>query len=53
MGGVTADPPGLDLAALRRWLDGVAPSLLDGALTGELIAGGKSNLTYRVSDGTT
>ena len=53
MGGVTADPPGLDLAALRRWLDGAAPSLLDGALTGELIAGGKSNLTYRVSDGAT
>ena len=53
MGGVTADPPGLDLTALRRWLDGAAPSLLDGTLIGELIAGGKSNLTYRVSDGTT
>jgi aminoglycoside phosphotransferase (APT) family kinase protein len=50
---VTADPPGLDLSALRRWLDEAAPSLLDGTLTGELIAGGKSNLTYRVSDGTT
>ena len=51
MGGVTEDPPGLDLVALRRWLDEAAPGLLDGPLTGELIAGGKSNLTYRVSDG--
>jgi aminoglycoside phosphotransferase (APT) family kinase protein len=49
---VTDDPPGLDLAALRRWLDDAAPELLDGALAGELIAGGKSNLTYRVTDGT-
>lgn len=45
------DPPGLDLAALRAWLSAEAPALLDGPLTGELIAGGKSNLTYRVSDG--
>ena len=51
MGGVTQDPPGLDLAALRRWLDEAAPGLLEEPLTGELIAGGKSNLTYRVSDG--
>jgi len=50
---VSGDPPGLDLAALRRWLDDAAPVLLDGPLAGELIAGGKSNLTYRVSDGTT
>lgn len=48
---MTVDPPGLDLDALRRWLDGAAPALLDGPLTGALIAGGKSNLTYRVSDG--
>ena len=48
---MTDDPPGLDLAALRRWLDDAAPELLDGPLAGELIAGGKSNLTYRVSDG--
>src|SRR4051794_22862424 len=52
MGGLTEGPPGLDLAALRRWLDAAAPGLLDGPLTGDLIAGGKSNLTYRVSDGT-
>jgi aminoglycoside phosphotransferase (APT) family kinase protein len=48
---VSGDPPGLDLAALRRWLDEAAPDLLDGPLAGELIAGGKSNLTYRVTDG--
>ena len=51
MGGLS-DPPGLDLAALRRWLDESAPGLLDGPLSAELVAGGKSNLTYRVTDGT-
>jgi aminoglycoside phosphotransferase (APT) family kinase protein len=48
-----ADLPGLDLAALTRWLDDERPGLRQGALTGEVIAGGKSNLTYRVGDGTT
>lgn len=47
------DPPGLDLAALRRWLDDAAPGLLDGELSAQVVAGGKSNLTYRVTDGTT
>jgi aminoglycoside phosphotransferase (APT) family kinase protein len=51
VGGVTGDPPGLDLDALRHWLDEKAPTLLDGPLKGELVAGGKSNLTYRVTDG--
>ena len=50
MGGVS-DPPGLDLGALRRWLDASAPGLLDGPLSVDLVAGGKSNLTYRVTDG--
>lgn len=45
-------PPGLDLAALEAWLAGAAPGLLTGTLTGEVIAGGKSNLTYVVTDGT-
>ena len=45
-------PPGLDLAALETWLAGAAPGLLTGPLTGEVIAGGKSNLTYVVTDGT-
>ena len=40
--------PGLDLAALRGYLDSAAPELLPGRLSAELIAGGRSNLTYRV-----
>ncbi|GMA21832.1 phosphotransferase family protein [Arsenicicoccus piscis] len=47
------DPPGLDLAALRSYLDRAAPGLLDGPLSAEVIAGGRSNLTYTVSDGRT
>jgi aminoglycoside phosphotransferase (APT) family kinase protein len=43
--------PGLDLAALTRWMDAEHPALRAGALAGEVIAGGKSNLTYRVTDG--
>lgn len=43
--------PGLDLPALGTWLrthvDGVAP----GPLSARLIAGGRSNLTYLVTDG--
>lgn len=43
---------GLDLGALRKYLERVAPDLLaQGALSGRLIAGGKSNLTFDVSDG--
>lgn len=44
-------PEGLDLDALRRWLDDQAPDLLAGPLEATLITGGKSNLTYAVSDG--
>ncbi|HWC22173.1 MAG TPA: phosphotransferase family protein [Flexivirga sp.] len=44
--------PGLDLQALQRFLAEAAPGLLDGPLQAELIVGGKSNLTYIVSDGT-
>jgi len=44
--------PGLDLDALTRWLDRERPGLRSGELSGEVIAGGKSNLTYRVTDGT-
>jgi len=47
-----ADLPGLDLSALREWLDAEHPGLRAGELSGEVIAGGKSNLTYRVTDGT-
>ncbi len=44
-------PPGLDLARLADYLGEVSPGLLRGPLSAELIAGGKSNLTYRVDDG--
>jgi len=47
------NPPGLDLLALSDWLATAAPGLVDGPLTAEVVAGGKSNLTYRVTDGTT
>ena len=43
--------PGLDLDAVAAWLDTERPGLRAGGLTGEVIAGGKSNLTYRVTDG--
>jgi aminoglycoside phosphotransferase (APT) family kinase protein len=44
--------PGVDLAALAGWLDATVPGLRTGELSGEVIAGGKSNLTYRITDGT-
>ncbi len=43
------DLPGVDLAALRAWLAG--QGVHDGAVSAELIAGGRSNLTYRVRAG--
>lgn len=47
-----SEPQGLDLGALRNWLDAQVPGLISGDLTASLITGGKSNLTYSVSDGT-
>ncbi|MEU8651227.1 phosphotransferase family protein [Streptomyces sp. NPDC048737] len=44
-------PPGLDLGRLRALLDREHPGLVDGPLTGRLIEGGRSNLTYAVTDG--
>ena len=44
-------PRGLDLTAFRRWYDGVRPGEITGELTASLIAGGKSNLTYALTDG--
>ncbi|MBA4865054.1 phosphotransferase family protein [Streptomyces sp. PSKA54] len=44
-------PPGLDLGRLRQRLDRDRPGLVSGPLTGRLIEGGRSNLTYAVSDG--
>ncbi|WP_199579528.1 phosphotransferase family protein, partial [Streptomyces sp. CRB46] len=45
-------PPGLDLDRLRGLLDRERPGLVAGPLSGRLIEGGRSNLTYAVSDGT-
>ena len=47
-----AELPGVDLDALTRWLDEQRPGLRTGELSGRGIAGGKSNLTYRITDGT-
>jgi aminoglycoside phosphotransferase (APT) family kinase protein len=50
---VTAELPGVDLPALTDWLDANHPELRRGELRGAVIAGGKSNLTYRITDGHT
>ncbi|MGF6822764.1 aminoglycoside phosphotransferase (APT) family kinase protein [Microbacterium sp. ZKA21] len=41
--------PGLDVAALTAWLSTAHPELAAGQLQAEVIAGGRSNLTYAVS----
>ncbi|MCO1576212.1 phosphotransferase family protein [Crossiella sp. SN42] len=43
--------PGLDLGRFRDYLDEQRPGLRAGELRAELIAGGRSNLTYAVTDG--
>ncbi|MER7282651.1 phosphotransferase family protein [Dactylosporangium sp. NPDC000244] len=45
------DPPGLDLTRLGAWLPAAVPGA-GSDLTATLIVGGKSNLTYEVTDGT-
>ncbi|WP_328297811.1 phosphotransferase family protein [Streptomyces sp. NBC_00435] len=50
-GPAPAGPRGLDLERLRGHLDRVLPGLVAGPLTGRLIEGGRSNLTYEVGDG--
>ncbi|MET9829911.1 phosphotransferase family protein [Streptomyces sp. NPDC006385] len=45
-------PPGLDLDRLRGLFERERPGLAQGPLTGRLIEGGRSNLTYAVTDGT-
>ena len=44
-------PQGLDLDRLRAFLETECPGLVTGALSAEVIPGGKSNITYRVSNG--
>ncbi|MEU5001489.1 phosphotransferase family protein [Streptomyces sp. NPDC021622] len=46
-------PRGLDLDQLRGHLDRERPGLVGGPLTARLIEGGRSNLTYAVTDGST
>ncbi|WP_306326075.1 phosphotransferase family protein [Streptomyces venezuelae] len=48
----SAPPPGLDPEQLRRHLDRERPGLVSGPLEARLIEGGRSNLTYVVTDGT-
>jgi aminoglycoside phosphotransferase (APT) family kinase protein len=43
--------PGLDLGALISYLDEHRPGLMSSAVRGEVIAGGRSNLTYQLIDG--
>ena len=45
------DLPGVDLPALSAWLDAEHPGLRQGERAGELITGGKANLTSRTTDG--
>ncbi|MGW7411839.1 phosphotransferase family protein [Streptomyces sp. NPDC054863] len=46
-----APPPGLDPERLRAHLDRERPGLVAGPLSARLIEGGRSNLTYDVTDG--
>ncbi|MEU3960792.1 phosphotransferase family protein [Streptomyces buecherae] len=48
-----AAPPGLDLARVRAFVERARPGLVDGPLRARLIEGGRSNLTYAVTDGAT
>lgn len=45
------DPPGLPVARLEDWLRSEVPGLLGGPLRARLISGGRSNLTYAITDG--
>ncbi|MFI8461446.1 phosphotransferase family protein [Kitasatospora sp. NPDC085464] len=46
-----ASPPGVDLVRLRARLDRELPGAVRGSLRADLIEGGRSNLTYVLSDG--
>jgi aminoglycoside phosphotransferase (APT) family kinase protein len=48
----SAPPPGLDPERLHALLERERPGLVDGPLRARLIEGGRSNLTYAVTDGT-
>jgi aminoglycoside phosphotransferase (APT) family kinase protein len=46
-----ASPPGLDLQRFADWFAAACPGQLSGPLAASLLPGGRSNLTYAVSDG--
>ncbi|MBM3659531.1 MAG: phosphotransferase family protein [Actinobacteria bacterium] len=48
---MTTTPEGLDLAALSTWFAAHIAEAGDAPLSASLIAGGRSNLTYHVTDG--
>jgi len=48
---VTAGLPGVDLARLGDYLAHRRPDLARGPLSGQLLPGGRSNLTYLITDG--
>lgn len=45
------DPPGVQVRALETFLRTAAPGVLNGPLKVELLSGGRSNLTYLLTDG--
>ncbi|MGW5385319.1 phosphotransferase family protein [Nocardia sp. NPDC003963] len=45
-------PPGVSVPPLETFLRAEVPGLLDGPLRVELLSGGRSNLTYLLTDGT-
>jgi aminoglycoside phosphotransferase (APT) family kinase protein len=51
--GMMGDPdvPGLDLARFRAFFEDARPGAVNGPLRAQVIPGGKSNLTYEVTDG--
>ncbi len=48
---MTTDPQGLDTTVVAEWLASVSPDAVAGPFEASLITGGKSNLTYLVTDG--
>ncbi|GAA4888007.1 phosphotransferase family protein [Saccharopolyspora cebuensis] len=52
MNAPSTELPGLDLDRVRAYLDTRRPGLVTGPLRGEVVHGGRSNLTYVLTDGT-
>lgn len=48
---MSGELPGLAPERLREYLDEAVPGLVSGPLSGRMVTGGKSNLTYVVTDG--